>query len=172
VVPVVRVLLQSNLSLRQRQPLGMVNGNEASKPTVSLINTLSKRERRVLELLATGCTMPQIGEKLFISPATVNNHCANMREKLGLRGRNALTTFATSDKNHLLFILIGFYYWLWYERGVNFVSQDGSKCRDLRTVVACSQLQSNFILIMRHKFFPHLCLLSLAFACFRKLQEG
>ena len=55
---------------------------------------LSAREREVLALLAKGYTLPRIGKQLFISSATVNNHCARMREKLGLRGRNALITYA------------------------------------------------------------------------------
>lgn len=59
-----------------------------------LISLLSSREREVLALLALGYTLPRIGQKLFISPATVNNHCARMREKLELRGRNALVAYA------------------------------------------------------------------------------
>ncbi|MEJ7666096.1 MAG: helix-turn-helix transcriptional regulator [Hymenobacter sp.] len=52
----------------------------------------------MLALLTKGHTLPQIGDKLFISPATVNNHCARMREKLGLRGRNALMRYATNSR--------------------------------------------------------------------------
>lgn len=59
---------------------------------------LSAREREVLRLLAEGYTLPRIAGQLFISAATVNNHCAKMREKLGLRGRNALMAYAVGLK--------------------------------------------------------------------------
>lgn len=64
--------------------------------TTVVTYTLSPREQQVLTLLAQGYTFPRIGEHLFISPATVSNHCARMREKLGLRGRNSLIAFALS----------------------------------------------------------------------------
>lgn len=93
----VRLLLHTSQYLRQQ--LTVVSDVVAPTPTQEkeqLISLLSSREREVLALLALGYTLPRIGEKLFISPATVNNHCARMREKLGLRGRNALTMYAIS----------------------------------------------------------------------------
>lgn len=60
---------------------------------------LSRREREVLSLLESGNTLYEIGERLFISRSTVNNHCSRIREKLGLRGRNALMTFAWSNRD-------------------------------------------------------------------------
>lgn len=93
----VRLLLHTSQYLREQ--LTLVSDTAAPTPTrekEQLVSQLSVREREVLALLARGHTLPRIGEKLFISPATVNNHCARMREKLGLRGRNALVTFASS----------------------------------------------------------------------------
>ena len=88
----VRLLLHSSQYIRQqRAPLAPATTAPAPAPT----SVLSAREQEVLALLAQGLTMPQIGDKLFISPATVNNHCARMREKLGLRGRNALMGYVT-----------------------------------------------------------------------------
>ena len=55
---------------------------------------LSDREREVLRLLAYGYTNQQIAEKLFLSVKTVEGYKARIVEKLGLRGRAALTRYA------------------------------------------------------------------------------
>lgn len=60
---------------------------------------LSDREKEVLKLVADGLTMPKIGQHLYISRATVNNHCYNIRKKLNLSGRNALHQYAFTMKN-------------------------------------------------------------------------
>ena len=65
------------------------------------IRRLSAREREILLHLAQYKTMNQIAECLFISPVTVNNHQARMREKLDLKGRYRLLHFALSVQ-HLL----------------------------------------------------------------------
>ena len=94
----VRFLLHSSQYVDQQ--LGALEAATATPaspaPSIAL---LSVREREVLSLLAKGYTMPRIAEKLFLSAATVNIHCANMREKLGLRGRNALILFAGGREN-------------------------------------------------------------------------
>jgi DNA-binding CsgD family transcriptional regulator len=41
----------------------------------------------VLRLTAAGYTAPEIGEKLFISPKTVDTYKQRINEKLGLRHR-------------------------------------------------------------------------------------
>ncbi|MGH2721556.1 MAG: response regulator [Actinomycetota bacterium] len=47
--------------------------------------TLTPREREVLQLVAEGHTSPEIAERLFISPRTVETHRSNLMRKLGLR---------------------------------------------------------------------------------------
>ena len=94
----VRLLLHSSQYLRQQLGAPEAATSTPALPTSSLV-LLSPRECEVLILLAQGHTMPRIAEKLFISPATVNNHCARMREKLGLRGRNALLKYANGIKD-------------------------------------------------------------------------
>ncbi len=54
-------------------------------------------ERRILELVAQLKTSRQIGTLLGISHRTVQNHCANMCAKLGLRGPKALLRFALTN---------------------------------------------------------------------------
>ena len=48
---------------------------------------LTERERDVLRLVAAGYTAPEIGEKLFISPKTVDTYKQRINEKLGLTHR-------------------------------------------------------------------------------------
>jgi DNA-binding NarL/FixJ family response regulator len=48
---------------------------------------LTEREREVLDLLAAGCSNPQIAERLFLSPKTVRNNVSNIFAKLQVAGR-------------------------------------------------------------------------------------
>jgi DNA-binding CsgD family transcriptional regulator len=56
--------------------------------------TMSAREREVLSLLAAGHSPAQIARSLDISIHTVRRHLANVSEKLGIKGMNALTRYA------------------------------------------------------------------------------
>jgi DNA-binding NarL/FixJ family response regulator len=49
---------------------------------------LTERERDVLRLVAQGYSAPEIGEKLFISPKTVDTYKQRIQEKLGLTHRS------------------------------------------------------------------------------------
>lgn len=64
-----------------------------------LLFSLTEREREVMQLIGEGLTMRGIAEALHISPATVNNHRANISKKLNLSGRNSLLQYATIMKN-------------------------------------------------------------------------
>ncbi len=55
---------------------------------------LSEREREVLQLVARGHTYRAIGEDLFISPRTVENHVRNILNKLHLSRRDELMRYA------------------------------------------------------------------------------
>jgi DNA-binding NarL/FixJ family response regulator len=57
---------------------------------------LSERENDVLKLVAKGYTYREIGEKLFISTKTVQNHVQNILVKLQLRKRYELMRYAIS----------------------------------------------------------------------------
>jgi DNA-binding CsgD family transcriptional regulator len=48
---------------------------------------LTPREIELLALAANGLTGPDLAQQLFISPATVRSHIANIYEKLGVRTR-------------------------------------------------------------------------------------
>ena len=55
---------------------------------------LTPRENEVLKLVAKGYTYKEIGEKLFISTKTVQNHVQNILTKLQLRKRYELMRYA------------------------------------------------------------------------------
>ena len=50
-------------------------------------SSLSEREMEVLQLLAEGCSTPEIATNLFISQKTVKNHLASIYEKIDARDR-------------------------------------------------------------------------------------
>ena len=47
------------------------------------INSLTKRESEIFNLILDGHDNPEIAEKLFISRSTVETHRKNMHRKLG-----------------------------------------------------------------------------------------
>lgn len=55
---------------------------------------LTERERAVLQLVAGGYSAPEIGEKLFISPKTVDTYKQRINEKLGFAHRSDYVDFA------------------------------------------------------------------------------
>ena len=56
--------------------------------------SLTPREEQVLRLLAEGHSAREVGEKLFISPKTVENHRANIMDKLDLHSTLELIRYA------------------------------------------------------------------------------
>src|SRR5690606_1018465 len=59
----------------------------ALDPELAKINSLTKREREIVALVGEGLKNRQIGERLFISEATVRNHLTSILDKLDLTDR-------------------------------------------------------------------------------------
>jgi DNA-binding NarL/FixJ family response regulator len=55
---------------------------------------LTPREVEVLGLVAEGLTNPQVAQKLFLSPRTVQRHLNSVYRKLGVSSRTAATRLA------------------------------------------------------------------------------
>jgi DNA-binding NarL/FixJ family response regulator len=55
---------------------------------------LAEREHAVLRLVALGHTDREIGQQLYISPRTVQNHLTRIRRKTGLHRRSELARWA------------------------------------------------------------------------------
>jgi DNA-binding NarL/FixJ family response regulator len=66
----------------------------ASAGTRWLYDTLSEREREVLNLIANGLTNAQIAERLVISERTVKSHVNNILSKLQVADRTQAAIFA------------------------------------------------------------------------------
>ena len=67
---------------------------EAQAAPLDLYDTLSTREREVLQLAAEGLTSAAIGERLQIGKRTVETHRANLQRKLGLKSQAELVRLA------------------------------------------------------------------------------
>jgi DNA-binding NarL/FixJ family response regulator len=72
---------------------------QTAKPPAAdpLLQQLSEREIEVLKLVAEGLSSAEIGEKLFISPRTVDTHRNNLIQKLGVPGIAGLVRFALKN---------------------------------------------------------------------------
>lgn len=69
------------------------NGADPSSPPE---NVLTLREMEVFQLTGQGFEAKEIGDRLSISPRTVDVHRANIRQKLGLGGVHELMRYATT----------------------------------------------------------------------------
>lgn len=59
---------------------------------------LSEREIEILKLIAEGLTNTEAGEKLFISPRTVDTHRTNIMKKIGVNNVAGLIRYAFQHK--------------------------------------------------------------------------
>ncbi len=59
--------------------------------------SLTARERQVLEQIARGASNKSIAETLDLSVRTVETHCLNIKRKLGIEGRSELIKFALEN---------------------------------------------------------------------------
>lgn len=80
--------------------------NRATRSTtltrqVPALQALTLTERRILKLIAENKTSKEIGAELFISHRTVENHRANICQKLDLKGSHSLLKFAFDHKSEL-----------------------------------------------------------------------
>lgn len=57
-------------------------------------NVLTPREKEIVKLLTTGRTNTQISKELIISIYTVKNHVHNILDKLGIKNRSELVSYA------------------------------------------------------------------------------
>lgn len=62
------------------------------------IPLLTRREKEILCLIAEGYTNPQIAEKIFLSPFTVDSHRKNLLAKLNVKNTASLIRFAVERK--------------------------------------------------------------------------
>jgi DNA-binding NarL/FixJ family response regulator len=68
------------------------------RSSLTELPVLTPREKEVLELIAEGYTNPQIADKIFLSPFTVDSHRKNLLAKLNVKNTASLVRFAVENK--------------------------------------------------------------------------
>ncbi len=58
------------------------------------LTSLTPQERRILDLIADGCSNRQIADKMYLAEKTVKNYVSNILAKLGMETRTQAATFA------------------------------------------------------------------------------
>lgn len=71
----------------------------------SVKTSFSPREKEIADLLARGYSEKEIADKLCISPATVNNHTRNIRERFGLHKNSKIVLLYIAEHNKKRFDL-------------------------------------------------------------------
>ena len=69
-------------------------GEKTQGGTLDLYETLTTREREVLNLAAEGYSVPEVAARLFISPRTAESHRANLMRKLGFHTQTDIVRYA------------------------------------------------------------------------------
>jgi two-component system, NarL family, response regulator NreC len=91
----IRVVLRGERFLHPTAATALVERfTEEKSSEIEQFNSLSEREQEVLRLAAVGFTSREIGDKLIISPRTVDTYRHRAMEKLGLAQRSDLVKFA------------------------------------------------------------------------------
>jgi DNA-binding NarL/FixJ family response regulator len=89
-VDAVRTVARGELFVRPAAARVLAQGltrKDPAKVEREKFEKLTERERDVLRLVAQGFSAPEIGEKLFISPKTVDTYKQRIHEKMGLSHR-------------------------------------------------------------------------------------
>ncbi len=81
-----------------RKTLGLLKTGGSTGSNISHSSLLSTREQDVLRHLVEGLEYKQIADKLFISPATVRTHIANIYQKLHVKSKAQAIKMAYENK--------------------------------------------------------------------------
>lgn len=76
----------------------MRDANAVPKQAAPDPDVLSAREKEVLELTVRGYTSREIGDRMFLSPSTVETYRSRIMEKLGLGHRHELVEYAIKHR--------------------------------------------------------------------------
>jgi two-component system response regulator NreC len=95
-VNAIRQVLLDNIYLSPNLPERLIAAlTEAPKNAeLDKYETLTNREREIFQMTAEGRTSQEVGEKLMISPRTVEVHRGNLMNKLGIHNQAELIRFA------------------------------------------------------------------------------
>lgn len=85
-----------NLSDNGSRLARLLDENEFKKKYSEKFNSLTKREKEIIQLVAAGNNSRKIAELLFISEATVETHRKNIRRKINAGSNYDMVLFAQS----------------------------------------------------------------------------
>jgi len=97
VVEAVRVVHGGRRYLSPKIAATVVDDYIAERHRTSPLDSLSRRERQILQLIAEGKTSAQVGAMLFLSPKTVDTYRSRMMHKLGIGDLPNLVKFAIQN---------------------------------------------------------------------------
>jgi len=95
---VFRDVCLSGFADRARREL-LATGQTVRKRTDETRLDLTAREAHIAQIAAQGCTNPEIGEQLFLSPRTVEWHLRKIFTKLGISSRRELSAILQSAEH-------------------------------------------------------------------------
>ena len=88
IADVLRLVASGCTAVSREVAVSMLREVRASSPgTESVEEVISQREEEILQLIADGCSSPEVADRLFISQKTVKNHLASIYHKLDARDR-------------------------------------------------------------------------------------
>ena len=77
-----------------------LDGHSPAAEALTDGGVLSRREREVVTMVAAGMTNRQIAHRLFIAERTAEGHVERIRNKLGVRSRTEVATWAVEHGLH------------------------------------------------------------------------
>ena len=94
VVEAVRVVHAGRRYLSQKIAATVIDDYIAERHRTSPLDSLSRRERQILQLIVEGKTSAEVGAMLFLSPKTIDTYRSRMMHKLGIGDLPNLVKFA------------------------------------------------------------------------------
>ncbi|MGH8713220.1 MAG: response regulator [Casimicrobiaceae bacterium] len=94
VVDAVRAVHAGRRYLSQKIAAAVIDDYIAERHRTSPLDSLSHRERQILQLIAEGKSSAEVGALLFLSPKTVDTYRSRMMHKLGIGDLPNLVKFA------------------------------------------------------------------------------
>ncbi len=89
-VEAIRTVARGEMYVQPSAALVLARGLTKKDPNAeerARFEKLTEREQSVLKLVAQGYTAPEIGERLYLSPKTVDTYKQRIKEKLGIEHR-------------------------------------------------------------------------------------
>lgn len=94
-ITAIRTVLQGNRYVTEKLSAKLEShGLKMEDTPLDLYQSLTTREREILQMVAEGRSSSEVGEKLGISPRTIELHRSRVLKKLGLRNQAELIRYA------------------------------------------------------------------------------